>query len=977
MRILSVLTFVVLLCGCSFARAQELHPQWRNFTVKEGLPSIETYDVLQDSKGYIWIGTDAGVARYDGYSFKNFTSKDGLSDNTVFGILEDRYGKIWFRTFNGGVSYYHNDSIYQLPCNKKLRELRKEGIFTSMHIDSHDTIWLGGIMQRSPLRLVPPRYDSVLLPPPVGYDYSNYISVIENTPICGINYLYGKPQLPRLTIFDGARYKGHLYFDGSMIKASWQHLNVHRRRNGSILLATGMAIVEVFPGDTAIIREQDERVISFYEDKENNLWVGFYKKGVLFYEGGDLSKPPLKFLPNRSVTSIHQDKEGSYWITTLEEGLFMTPGLNFLTYKIPGISLHNKTTRVLPDNDDLWISLGDTGIALIQERNSKLFMSRNEKIGQILNLIKLRTGEIIGRGTFSTVEIKEGKWHVNKNIIYARIIYPRSEGGYWQATPDKLQVIEGETITDITPLSFRADALYEDNTGALWIGSSNGLCRYVNGKLEEMNHLHPVLKNRIVDIKMRGNEMWLATRGSGVILLTPDTVLNITSAMGLASDISRSLCFDNTGSAWLGTSKGISRLRTLGNYKFEIRNYTALDGLVSDDVRQVASAGDNVYVATTSGITKFSLKDLSPNEMPPPIHINRIEVNEKLHNAGDRLELEHHENYVNFYFTGLSYKVPGSIRYMYQLEGVDEDWKTTSSTYVEYTTLPPGTYTFRVYALNNDGVKSLAPAVIHITINKPFWATWWFIALCVIFVVTITFLVVVLRERAIRKRELEKMELTQKMSDLELKSIRAQMNPHFIFNALNSIQRFVLENDSLSAQKYLTKFARLIRNVLSNSRTEMILLAKEIETLKIYVEIESLRFGEQFTYAFEVDEEVDENNLLVPSMFMQPYLENAIWHGLMHKQDNRMLSVRIYIENEKLICEVEDNGVGRVHSQKFNELNNKEHESMATTLNQERIAVLNQVHQTNIQAIFTDLKDESGNPQGTRVKVEFPLIYAH
>ena len=413
------------------------------------------------------------------------------------------------------------------------------------------------------------------------------------------------------------------------------------------------------------------------------------------------------------------------------------------------------------------------------------------------------------------------------------------------------------------------------------------------------------------------------------------------------------------------------------SYNYSVSNYNSLNGLVSDDARQVVSSGDRVFVATTSGLTVFDIKKLSKNTTPPPVYLTSIEVNGKLRLPDSALTLSHNENYVNFYFTGLSYKIPRSIRYYYLLEGIDKVWKVTSSTYVQYTTLPPGTYTFRVFAVNHDGTRSAAPAVFSFKINKPFWTTWWFISLCILFSVAAIVLVVVLRERTIRKRETERMALTQRMLDLELKSIRAQMNPHFIFNALNSIQRFVLENDTLSAQKYLTKFARLIRNVLSNSRTEMISLSKELETLKIYVEIESLRFGEQFSYTFELDDEVDENNLLVPSMFIQPYIENAIWHGLMHKHDNRQLRIKVYQEDSKLVCEVEDNGVGREHSHEINRLARKDHESIATTINHERIAVLNQIHDTNIKAIYIDLKDEAGASRGTRVRVEFPVLLAH
>jgi ligand-binding sensor domain-containing protein len=968
---------LILLTIQPLLRAQELHPQFRCFTVKEGLPSLETYDVLQDSKGYIWIGTDAGVARYDGYSFRIFTSQDGLSDNTVFELFEDKHGRIWFRTFNGAISYYYKDSIYSIPCNDKLKKLREGGISLSFYVDDHDTLWIGAAMKQSPLRIAPPLYDSVVLPPKSTGNYINYISEFPHYAICGTNFLYNESPPLAITILNGAQRKKDISFT-EQVNSTWQHFRVVKKTDGTILYTSANVLVEISTGYTVRTYRYNSRVTSVYEDGDHNVWVGLYRGGVLMYPGGDLDKPPSHFLSNRSITCILKDNENSYWFTSLEEGVFMIPSLNFLTYRLPRIPLHNKPARVLPDGEKVWIAVGDTGIALIEnDRPAKFFAVKKDEIGLIQSLVKLKTGEIVGAGAHRVMVIKDGNAYVKNHDFYPKMIIPSMNGGYWKISHERLVKIENEENIFTLMLNFRPDVLFEDTAGNLWLGGIDGLWAYRDGQLNNMNHLHPLLENRIVDIKMRGAEMWLATRGNGVIFLAPDTAINITTRQGLPSDICRSLCFDSRGDLWLGTNKGISHIKVVKGYLAAVKNFNSMHGLVSDDVRQVTSSGNRVYVATTSGVTMFDISRLSPGNAPPPVYLTRVEVNGKQRAVQSGLVLEHNENYLNFYFTGLTYKVPGSTRYIYQLEGVDEVWRSTSSTYAQYTTLPPGTYTFRVYAVNHDGIKSAVPATFALTISKPFWATWWFITICVLLAIALITLVVMLRERAIRSREAERSKLNQKMSDLELKSIRAQMNPHFIFNALNSIQRFVLANDPFSAQKYLTKFARLIRNVLNNSRTEMISLSKELETLNIYIELESLRFGDQFSYNFEVEDRLDVNNLQVPSMFIQPYVENAIWHGLMHKQDNRQLLIKIFFQNNKLVCEVEDNGVGRAQSKQLNSIERKDHQSIGTALGQERIAVLNQVHKTDIRAIFIDLKDDEGKPCGTRVRIEFPITYAH
>ena len=220
--------------------------------------------------------------------------------------------------------------------------------------------------------------------------------------------------------------------------------------------------------------------------------------------------------------------------------------------------------------------------------------------------------------------------------------------------------------------------------------------------------------------------------------------------------------------------------------------------------------------------------------------------------------------------------------------------------------------------------------------------------------------------------EKAKAELQQQAIALEMQALRAQMNPHFIFNSLNSINMFILENDKLKASEYLSKFSRLIRLILQNSQHASIHLEKELEALRLYLELESLRFDNKFGYKIVIDDNVDVSVLKVPPLIIQPYAENAIWHGLMHKRERGNLSIELYIQNETLFYKITDDGIGRQRSAELKSKSASAHKSMGMHITTNRLAMLQQQGKTSIT--ITDLVLSEGNSGGTEVLIEIPIV---
>jgi len=215
----------------------------------------------------------------------------------------------------------------------------------------------------------------------------------------------------------------------------------------------------------------------------------------------------------------------------------------------------------------------------------------------------------------------------------------------------------------------------------------------------------------------------------------------------------------------------------------------------------------------------------------------------------------------------------------------------------------------------------------------------------------------------------------QKASELEMQALRAQMNPHFIFNSLNSINMFILENNKLQASEYLSKFSRLVRLILQNSQEVLIPLERELEALQLYLELESLRFEKRFDYKISVDDEVDTTILKVPPLIIQPYAENAIWHGLMHKKEKGHLEIELYQREEILFCKITDDGIGRKKAAELKSKSSLTHKSMGMRITADRIQMLQQQNQKNGSISINDLVFPNGNPGGTEVLIKIPLCY--
>jgi anti-sigma regulatory factor (Ser/Thr protein kinase) len=444
---------------------------------------------------------------------------------------------------------------------------------------------------------------------------------------------------------------------------------------------------------------------------------------------------------------------------------------------------------------------------------------------------------------------------------------------------------------------------------------------------------------------------------------------------GLSGNLCKGFLVEGDSVLWATTNKGLDRISFCsGNIcKYTIRHYSRQNGLDSDDINDVVRVGNKLWVVHANSITIADPSAFFQNDHRPPVHIREVITQQTGKAITSGVQLSHDNNSIRFSFTGISLLVPGEAGYRYRMLGIDSAWTYSALTSVEYPSLPPGEYCFQVMARNNDGYWSAKAASFAFIILPAWWQTWWFYLFVLLLFLSLVFLVFRWRLKVIKEKQKRRLAQEAMLLSSELKALRAQMNPHFMFNVINSVQYFVTNNDPESSQKYLSKFARLMRYIVDHAGTTDMTLQQEAEALQLYLDLEALRFGEFFHYQISIHLDEDDRYIRVPSMVIQPFVENAIWHGIMHKKNSvGKITVDFKKIDNRIQVVLEDNGPGRAFTAQLKEKRSN-HQSVGTQNTNDRINMINQMkHQQNTVETI-DLFDEQGNPAGTRVILFFDI----
>lgn len=973
---------------------QAQHPVYRHYTVDDGLLSTEIYHITQDSKGYIWIATNMGVSRYDGKQFRNFDKQDGLPENTVFEIYEDSKRRVWFVSFPCQLSYFYNDTIHPYRYNEVLKNQIGNyavPVTFSFEVSKDEKVELGLIYEG--LISIDNQGKLTKLHPTGKESKSAHLYVSDKKVLVSQG---NEMDLYYLTLHDGGKMSNY-YFRN--LTKNYTHRQLMAVKNGTdqVVFMQNDFIVSFDKGRKPKTRFMDFRVFGLYPDANGNIWAATDKNGAFCFSKGDINTEPTRhLLGGISVSSVYQDSEGGMWFATLSEGLYYLPSGNFTSMnKDDGLSTNAINSIVIRGKEIIMgtnaeylnilsgkkisqIKISETKNDRIQalyvDPNAVLWVGTNEYLYS-LNMER-RVGKY-----FNFKDLLAGNSYFNqgsRKIFSIKTLSKSIDGGIWIGESNYYsKFLNGKIVYNsliIDSIGLRTEAILQMDDGALFIGALNGLWKYDKTGIIPLSKKNALLGSRITKIKFskEKNLLLLGTKGSGLLIFDQrDSVYQITKSNGLSSNsISSLLILDNY--LWIGTNHGLNVLdiNKIGARDFKITSYFKLNGLISNEINDITGDSNNIYIATNQGLTIFNYHDFQPVKVQSPIYISAFSIMKKDTTIKSGYRLRSSQNLITIKFIGISFREAANLKYKYRLEGLDAKWNYTSNTEVEYAFLPPGKYNFEVLAINSDGIESTEPALISFTILPPFWKSWWFILLALSTISALAYSYYTNRLKQIKKEH----GLRNDIDWYRQQALAKQMDPHFVFNTLNSIQSYIIKNDRLASSQYLSKFARLMRIILNSSQKQAVPLSDEISALTLYLELESLRFQQKFDYNLVVDPSIDSSACFIPAFLIQPFIENAICHGIMGLKETGRIDIEFQRNQNQITCVVEDNGIGRKRSMELKTAVPVTKQSYGIALVESRLELLNNLYDIDMKIRFVDLYNDDGRPSGTRVIINLPMI---
>ncbi len=904
----------------SYLPAQVLNDRdFINFTVEDGLPSNEVYEVFEDSKGYLWIATDRGVARYNGYEFVTYTIADGLPDDTIFNFYEDKKGRIWFFSFNGRVGFYFNER------------------FTTLNIKVPHKIILGMTVNNNQVEVL--------------YSYSISLETKLNFELkdnSAINIRWSKQSKADVTnaIINGRHKLGIHVGDSICLKNASGFLKLdgfglkNRTQLSGINNFTGVNFLAKFNGELEEIK--------FANDTMQLTTVAQLKT----------------YIPS----GIIKDSYGGLWVATLNKGiLYASNPKNYV--KEFDVSVSKKGLSRYFKNDQYEIIIN----------NDKELFKKNKGNYKKVATLQGTLGYIYKEGeryfVNSQNEVIEfdslGKAEYKYKLFLKNLIPFKLTGlnGF-----RKLKSLNDEYVTCYSnKIHFLKDSSFIEIDGAkrlthlyaikdtLWAGGLEGLFAVnIKSKKNLKKNTDYRLNQRVSYLSGIHNWLLVATRGNGLYLKKGEQIVSIKKEDGLIDNSLSKIVTDKQHTIWVSSNKGVSKITftSFTPLSYTIDNITKEDGLLSLKINDLQYYQDKILVLTDELLHEFP-KVINRPTINLKFYVKEVKVNGQTVRASVLNKLEHYQNNIEINYEAVYYPNPEGLYYKYSNDGGDT-WKVTNSRRLNFLNLNYGAYTFLVKAVNANGIESNVKS-IQFTIAAPFWKTAWFLSISLLLAAIILILII--------RNILKQNRMKNKVVEMELKALKSQMNPHFSFNSMNSIQSFILENKQDEALAFIAKYSKLIRLILNNSAKPFISLQEEINALQLYLDIEQVRLNNKFSYQFLITSEIDPDAIKIPSMILQPYIENAIWHGISNKEGRGSIQISFTVKNNILNCSIEDDGVGRLKAQALKSKRSIKYKSFGLDITNERVKLINSSRKIMGVKII-DLYDVTKKPTGTRVEIK-------
>jgi ligand-binding sensor domain-containing protein/two-component sensor histidine kinase len=959
MRIFFALTLLFSL----HSSAQER--KFTYYTTADGLPTNWIYACKEDSKGFLWIATESGLVRFDGKNFVTYNDKNGLPDVELLDLTIDKEDKVWMNLFRFNPSYF--DPMLNRVFDSKKNSYLKNDFGGNIKIK---VLQDGSVSYAGKEALVFNKNTSEFQLINTG---GKEISALwKNGKGYIASYAYGFLQLAAnsggiidsITTFPWQ--SGFTPLVQTHSDSTWFYNNF----SDSLYLFTDINFINHTYNKKAVRPPEP-----LWQMNVDNQYVWAIAKSGSIYR---LNKQTLETIDKmplqvKNANRVYEDKLGNFWITTVDKGLIKVSSPATQSFFIPdGFTERNFLSICRIGNK---IFAGNYKGEIV-ETDGKQFISHQAASGPsswIRQLLPTSKGllSISEAGIYTNftnpVLNQFGKVRAsskNGYLLNDSILLVANHGVLTRTNLynniESKSIIKAKRITTVTVLK-----------NQIYFGSNDGLYKWV----KEDSALPMSIKNDLFASRItwlhnsKDDLVWAGTASEGLLIIYNDSLLaHISNEKYLASNAIRHIHSERPGTVWVATNKGISAIDyTFTNNKFQynIRNIGIADGLLSPQVNALWVENDTVYAATANGINYFPA-NIKPPDNKLQVFITGFSVNGRDTSLLNSQSFPHHFKNILLHFAAP--EINGStVSYQYNINNAG--WQNNSNGLLELPQLKPGHYSIDFRAIDANGKASPIVSSFKFIIHPAWWQTWWFIALTVAVIAGLLFYWLQKNNRNKREKAIEQVAAQQKLTDLELQAVKAQINPHFVFNCLNSIKSLIHQQQYEDADKYLDNFSYLLRSTIDHSSQKMIRLEDEIKYIDNYLRLEQLRFGKKLSYKIDIAV-ADTNKLQIPSMLLQPYVENAIKHGIRNLAGgDGFVSINVIQTGNTLTCRIDDNGVGRKAAAQINAANPNYHQSVGLSLTGKREELF------GIHCHTIDKKDDMGKSMGTTVVLEIPLYY--
>jgi ligand-binding sensor domain-containing protein len=981
-----ILTFV---CCLQYFQLYPQTPSFYHYTSSDGLASSTVYDIIQDRDGFIWFATANGMSRFDGKHFITYRTIDGLNSNSIISLAEGRNGEIFAGNFEKGVNVLKNDHIENYCSEIEGKSFTLSYLLLNPNRGKEQSIFaygrMGNINIISGEKSTELKTRSIYTP----RVFINKLEILPNGEIIALTttgiFSFKNDTLSKLVVKDLPDIDFFCYTrgkDGSYIVGTV----------GMIFKIRGNEVIEKY--EIKVAGNNDIGAILW--DRKNNIWFSIKNQG--FYMIPDRSALPIEIgskmdLQKTLVNNYFEDNEGNIWISTFGKGVYCInnqylknysekEGLNsnnvysiakessgkFVIGTFTGVNIfeNGKIDGVKTDSNKFLT----TYIYSVKNYGDELFICSASDSHEMVNLFFRGYRMHLLEG-LSFCKLSNGLFLLGSRVNTVRV---QNE---LNSTNDQSCLIN---IIGDKPIANRINDIFEDTEKNVWVGTGQGLCQIARLNYRERDwtkRLFPdnlVLTSRINSITQDHHKhVWFACeKGIASYDLKNDSIISYSAIKGYDLTSSTAIVIDNKNRLWIGNMKGL--------YLFDgnsVRQLNRQTGLPSDEIYTLFfdAEKNQLYVGTSNGISILDINSFD-NYVPLPLTVkaSRIRAGDSIYVNFNHLIFRPEQNHIYIDFNALSFSSPGSVRFKYCLNGKCEE---TDHDFLDFISLKGGKYDLQIMAKSQNTDWS-QPLFISFRVLPRFVETIWFTLLIILSLGIFSILFMIWLFKHNNAKVHKELELSERINELKHQALSAMMNPHFIFNALNSVQYLINCQRNEEANDYISMMAKLVRKNLDTAGSGFILLSDEIIRLQLYLNLEKLRFQDGFSYEIKMGDGMEPDLIMIPNMIIQPFVENTIWHGLINAGGNGIITISFSFEevdidldlSRSLIIKITDNGIGLVEATKKR---NEDHISKGIQIVEERLRLLSTKMQLPKPIMLEDLKNRNPISHGTEVIISLPL----